>query len=82
MVTFRSFNWDNLSPAERGFANKYFQQSVCPVLTPLAVGQQMEREGAKFGIEAAVSRSGRPVAPVQLVADVSQMPPAVPPDQV
>jgi len=30
-------NWENLSPAERGFANKYFQQSVFPVLTPLAV---------------------------------------------
>lgn len=34
------------------------------LLTPLAVGPQMEAEAAKFGIEAAVSRDGRPAAAV------------------
>lgn len=34
------------------------------LLTPLAVGPQMEAEGVKFGIETAISRNGRAAAPV------------------
>lgn len=34
------------------------------MLTPLGVSFQMQDEGAKFGVEAAVARTGRPAAPV------------------
>lgn len=36
------------------------------LITPLAVGPQMEGEAGKFGIEASVSRSGRPAAAVTI----------------
>lgn len=36
------------------------------LLTPLAVGPQMESEAAKFGIESAVSRLGKPAAAVTI----------------
>lgn len=36
------------------------------LLTPLAVGPQIEAEAERFGIEAAVSRDGKPSAPVTI----------------
>jgi hypothetical protein len=36
------------------------------LLTPLGVGGQMRDEAAKFGVEAAISRNGRPMAPVTI----------------
>lgn len=54
------------SPQELVWAQNVHKHTGKPVLllTPLAVGPQMEAEAAKFGIEAAVSRHGRTETPV------------------
>lgn len=54
------------SPMELVWAQNVHMHTGKPVLllTPPAVGQQMEAETAKFGVEAAVSRDGRAAAPV------------------
>jgi hypothetical protein len=54
------------SPMELVWAQNVHLHTGKPVLllTPSAVGQQMEAEAAKFGVEAAVSRDGRAAVPV------------------
>lgn len=54
------------TPMALSWAQNVHQHTGKPVLflTPLAVGQQVIREAAKFGHEAAQSRTGQPAAPI------------------
>ena len=54
------------TPMQLVWAQNMVQQTGMPVLivTPLAVAFQTEGEAHKFGVEAAVSRTGRAVAPI------------------
>lgn len=54
------------SPQELVWAENVYRHTGRPVLfvTPLAVAQQIDAEGEKFGVEAAVSRDGSAPAPV------------------
>ncbi|GAA3172771.1 hypothetical protein [Nonomuraea roseoviolacea] len=56
------------TPMQLVWANQVHQHTGRPVLvvTPLAVAYQTETEAAKFGIEAAVSRNGRPAAAITI----------------
>lgn len=54
------------TPMELAWAENVYRKTGNPVLllTPLAVGFQIVAEAEKFGHEAAISRDGRPVAPI------------------
>ncbi|MEV0826401.1 DEAD/DEAH box helicase [Nonomuraea rubra] len=56
------------TPMELVWADLVHHHTGRPVLlvTPLAVAYQTEAEAAKFGIEAAISRNGRPAAPISV----------------
>lgn len=56
------------TPMQLAWANEVYKHTGKPVLiaTPLAVSFQTEREAAKFGIDAAVSRDGTIVAPLTI----------------
>jgi hypothetical protein len=54
------------TPMELAWAQAVHERTGKPVLllTPLAVGFQVVKEAEKFGHEAAISRTGKPVAPI------------------
>lgn len=54
------------TPMELAWAQNVHEHTGKPVLllTPLAVGFQVVREGAKFGHDAQISRNGKPSAPI------------------
>lgn len=56
------------TPMELVWAQNVHQHTGRPVLlaTPLAVGFQIQQEATKFGVEAAISRTGHPAAPVTI----------------
>ena len=54
------------TPMELAWAQSVHEHTGKPVLllTPLAVGFQIVTEANKFGHDAAITRNGRPVAPI------------------
>ncbi|WP_104087071.1 DEAD/DEAH box helicase [Arthrobacter sp. GMC3] len=54
------------TPMELAYADQVFRKTGKPVLllTPLAVGFQVVQEAEKFGHDAAMSRTGKPTAPI------------------
>lgn len=56
------------TPMELTWAHNVFKHTGKPVLlvTPLAVGFQIQMEADKFGFEADISRTGRAVAPITI----------------
>lgn len=56
------------TPMELAWADLVHQRTGRPVLvtTPLAVAYQTADEAAKFGVEAAISRDGRPAGPITI----------------
>jgi hypothetical protein len=56
------------TPMELAWATNVHVHTGKPVLllTPLAVGFQIEAEAVKFGADAALSRSGKPAAPITI----------------
>jgi hypothetical protein len=54
------------TPMELAWARNVHARTGKPVLllTPLAVGFQIVTEAAKFGADAAISRNGKPAAPI------------------
>jgi hypothetical protein len=56
------------TPMELVWADNVHRHTGQPILvvTPLAVSYQTEVEAAKFGIDAAISRGGRPAAPITI----------------
>lgn len=63
------------SPMELAIADQWYRRTGKPtlLLTPLAVGFQMVHEAHKFGHDAALSRTGKPTAPIT-VTNYEQLP--------